>query len=197
MLSLAILASGGGSNLNAIIEAAEDGSLGNLKPELCIADRPCKAMEIAAAAGLELVYLDRYRLGENLSEELNRVLSSRHMDVVALAGWLSILNQKITGDWKGRMVNIHPSLLPLHGGVGMYGHHVHQAVIAAGEKESGCTVHLVSAGVDEGEILGQSRVPVLENDTPETLAERILRKEHILYPRVLSELVIAPQRSEA
>jgi phosphoribosylglycinamide formyltransferase-1 len=197
VLSLAILASGGGSNLKAIIEAAEDGCLGNLKPELCIADRPCKAMEIAAAAGLELVYLDRYRLGENLSEELNRVLSSRHMDVVALAGWLSILNQKITGDWEGKMVNIHPSLLPLHGGVGMHGHHVHQAVIAAGEKESGCTVHLVSAGVDEGEILGQSRVPVLENDTPETLAERILREEHILYPRVLSELDITPQRSEA
>jgi len=188
MLRLAVLASGSGSNFQAIIDAAEEGRLGLLQPVLLVSDRPCRSQERAEAADIESLCLNRSFHGEHLSVELGRLLITRDIDFVALAGWLSILDENITADWKGRMVNIHPSLLPLHGGAGMYGRRVHKAVLDAGESESGCTVHYVTARVDAGEILGQVRVPVQDNDTPESLAERILIEEHKLYPEVLAEL---------
>lgn len=190
MLRLAILASGSGSNLQAILDASKEGLLNNLVPVLCVADRPCRALERAADRGLKTVLLDRKKIGTKLPEALDCQLSEQKIDIVALAGWLSIINGKITRKWTGRMVNIHPSLLPEYGGKGMYGEHVHKAVLDAGENQSGCTVHFVTDSIDGGKILGQSRVNVLKNDTTESLAARILIEEHRLYPKILADLAV-------
>jgi phosphoribosylglycinamide formyltransferase-1 len=191
MLRLAILESGGGSNLQSILDAGIGGNLKGVKPVLVIADRQCPALDRGFAAGLDTVLLDRKVLGNRLSPELDRLLEKHRIDIAALAGWLSILDAQITQKRAGRILNIHPSLLPSHGGPGMYGLRVHEAVLAAGETESGCTVHLVSQGVDEGLILGQFRVPVHKDDTTQELAARILVQEHKLYPRVISELAVS------
>ncbi len=188
MLRLAILASGTGSNLQSILNAADRGILIGVEPVLVVVDRSCGALELASAAGIETVLLDRKLPGIGLSAELARLLDHRNIEMVALAGWLSILDGEITERWAGRMINIHPSLLPLHGGPGMYGRRVHRAVLDAGDRESGCSVHLVTQGVDEGKVLGQTRVPVIEGDTPESLAGRILIEEHKLYPQVIDGL---------
>ena len=188
MLRLAILASGAGSNLQSILNAADRGILRGVEPVLVVVDRLCGALEPASAAGIETVQLDRKLPGTGLSAELARLLAHRNIEMVALAGWLSILDGVITERWAGRMINIHPSLLPLHGGPGMYGRRVHRAVLDAGDRESGCSVHLVTQGVDEGKVLGQTRVPVIEGDTPESLAGRILIEEHKLYPQVIAVL---------
>ena len=185
MLRLAILASGTGSNLQSILNAADRGILIGVEPVLVVVDRSCGALELASAAGIETVLLDRKLPGIGLSAELARLLDHRNIEMVALAGWLSILDGEITERWAGKMINIHPSLLPLHGGPGMYGRRVHRAVLDAGDRESGCSVHLVTQGVDEGKVLGQTRVPVIEGDTPESLAGRILIEEHKLYPQVI------------
>ena len=122
----------------------------------------------------------RQAFDEIIHAELDRA-SVTH---VALAGYMRLLSPEFVGKWQGRMVNIHPSLLPLHKGL-----HVHEGVLAAGETVSGCTVHLVTAELDDGPTLGQTRVAVLPGDTPDTLAARILIAEHQLYPRVLAALV--------
>lgn len=188
MLRLAVLASGGGSNLQSILNAYDKGHLGAALPVLVVADRVCGALDRARSSGIDAVLLDRKKLGRGLSAAINTLLEEREIDIVALAGWLSILDSNITREWSGRIVNIHPSLLPRHGGKGMYGHYVHEAVLKAGDKMSGCTVHIVSENVDEGKVLGQLEVAVLEGDTPESLAARVLVKEHELYPRIIHRL---------
>ena len=187
MLRLAILASGGGSNLQAILDAFENGRLGSLEPTIVVTDRYCGAIERAMEAGVDAILLDRKIHGTLLSLELHQLLEEYRIDFVALAGWLSILDGDLTSRWEGRILNIHPSLLPLHGGAGMYGIRVHRAVLAAGDIESGCSVHIVSEDVDGGRVIGQSRVAVLAEDSPETLAARVLIEEHRLYPKVLTE----------
>lgn len=189
MLRLAILASGSGSNLQSIIDACSTGTV-KMKPSLILADRPCKALDKGIAAGIKTKLLDRQVLGDRLSNRVGENLKKNCIDFVALAGWLSILDSSLVESWKDRMVNIHPSLLPRHGGPGMYGLRVHKAVLDAGDMESGCSVHYVTAGVDEGDVIRQVRVPVLEGDTPESLAERILEEEHKLYPAVLGTLAM-------
>jgi phosphoribosylglycinamide formyltransferase-1 len=188
MLRLAILVSGGGTNLQSILDSAAAGHLGPASPVLVVADRTCRGIDRAKAAHIKSVILDRRVLGRNLSTALQAVLDTHRIDMVALAGWLSILDREFTRVWEGRIVNIHPSLLPRHGGPGMYGERVHKAVLESGDLWSGCSVHFVTEEVDGGEVLGRERVKVLAGDTPETLAARILSKEHRLYPRMIAEL---------
>ena len=188
MLRLAVLASGSGSNFQSIFDAAANHRLGRFKPVLLVSDRVCRAVDRARDAGVDSVVLDRRIHGGRLSQALGNLLNDFEIDFVALAGWLSILDASITEEWKGRMVNIHPSLLPSYGGPGMYGRRVHQAVLDAGEKESGCSIHYVTAGVDEGTVLGRRSVPVADRDTAESLAARILVEEHRLYPEILAGL---------
>ncbi|MCG8452080.1 MAG: phosphoribosylglycinamide formyltransferase [Spirochaetales bacterium] len=187
MLRLAILSSGGGSNFQALIDASRQKKLGCFQPVLLVADRPCYALERAHEAQIEAELLDRREWKKTLSEELNSLLKSKNIDAVALAGWLSILSGSVLEEWKGRMVNIHPSLLPRHGGEGMWGMHVHKKVLESGDQESGCTVHHVVAKVDGGAILGQAKIKVCPDDTPERLAQRVLVQEHRLYPLILSQ----------
>ena len=116
-------------------------------------------------------------------------LKAHKIDYIALAGYLKLLPPAVVAAYQRRIVNIHPALLPKYGGKGMYGHYVHEAVIAAGDKESGVTIHVVDEIYDNGQILEQAKVPVLPDDTPETLAARVLEQEHKLYPRALNKLI--------
>jgi phosphoribosylglycinamide formyltransferase-1 len=181
-----VLVSGGGTNLQALIDAEGQGRLGPGRVAAVVSDRPgAYALTRARAAGIpaltepvnpRLPPEDRRR---DLSDRLLGIARERKTGLVVLAGFLSILEGGFIRAFAGRIINLHPSLLPKFGGPGMYGLRVHRAVLAAGERESGCTVHLVDAGTDTGPILLQRKVPVLPGDTPEVLAGRIHREEHI------------------
>jgi phosphoribosylglycinamide formyltransferase-1 len=180
-----VLVSGNGTNLQALIDAERQNRLGDGKIVGVVSDTAgVLALERAKNAGI-LAYTalpDKNLPKQERRRELsNRILAyavTLAADFIVCAGFLSILSGDIITVYARRMINIHPSLLPKFGGQGMYGERVHRAVIASGEKESGCTVHFVDAGTDTGQIFLRRMVPVLANDTPETLAERIHVQEH-------------------
>ena len=184
------LVSGGGTNLQALLDAQKNGAFGSGdsggKIVLVVSDNPkAYALERAKAAGVSVAVeepdkrITRDERRQELSDRILRLAETYHIDLIVLAGFLSILKGEIVRRYSGRIINLHPSLLPKFGGDGMYGGRVHRAVLDAGEKESGCTMHLVDTGVDTGPILLQRKVPVLSGDTPDTLAERIHAEEHI------------------
>jgi phosphoribosylglycinamide formyltransferase-1 len=179
---VAILISGRGSNMAALIYAARADDC-PFEIALVTSDRSnAPGLDLAAAEG---VAIERLAYDKSAYfERLDALLSDRAIDVVALAGFMRILPDAFVARWAGRMVNIHPSLLPRHKGL-----KPHDAVVAAGERTTGATVHLVSPDVDSGEILGQVEVAVLPDDTPEVLATRVLIAEHQLYPRILANFV--------
>ena len=183
---VAVLASGGGTNLQAILDHfAALGARAHGEVTVVISDRDkAGALDRARRAGITTEHVP----ASALTSSLGPLLASHRIDVIALAGFLRMVPRDVTRTYAGRIVNVHPALLPAFGGTGMYGHHVHEAVIASGAKESGATVHLVDDVYDNGAILEQSRVPVLPGDTPDSLATRVLVAEHELYPRVLNEL---------
>ncbi len=182
---LAVFASGGGSNLQAIIDHFD--ALGDAAPgvvALVVSDRKASgALERARARGITAVWLPRER-----NDELAQVLHEHRITHVALAGYLRLIPPAVVHAFAGRMINVHPALLPKFGGPGMYGHHVHEAVVRSGERTSGPTVHFVSEQYDEGATIAQTEVPVLPGDTPEQLAARVLAAEHALYPRIVADL---------
>lgn len=174
---IAVLVSGGGTNLQALIDAAARGRL-DVDIAAVVSDRPgTRAAERAASAGIPTVVLDRKSLGSELSRAILEAIGTG-LDLVVLAGFLSRVDEPLLSAYEGRMINIHPALLPSFGGGGMYGRRVHEAVLAAGAAETGCTVHYVDAGVDTGEIILQKRLDVRRNDTPDTLAQRLRPLEH-------------------
>ena len=180
---VAILISGRGSNMRALIEACA-------RPDypaeivLVLSNRPdAPGLQVAENAGLKTLVIDHKPFGtdrEAHEREVDAALQASGAMLVVLAGYMRVLTPWLVKAWEDRMLNIHPSLLPAFPGL-----HTHEAALKAGAKEHGCTVHLVTSGVDEGPILGQASVPVLETDTPETLAARVLEQEHLLYPDVL------------
>ncbi|MEK7775162.1 MAG: phosphoribosylglycinamide formyltransferase [Candidatus Zixiibacteriota bacterium] len=188
---LAVFISGGGSNLQAIIDASLRGELSAEVAWVVSSTPSAYGLTRARNAGIEATVVAR-NADESIEiygERLLRDLQSRRIDYIALAGYLKLLPTVVVRTYRDKIVNIHPALLPKHGGKGMYGHHVHSAVIAAGDKESGVTIHLVNEAYDEGRILLQVRVSVLADDTPETLAARILVHEHEQYPKVIDKLI--------
>lgn len=188
MFKIGVLVSGGGSNLQSIIDKSKSGEL-QCKVEVVIGDRECYGVERAKEAGIDGYTLDRKVLKKELCREIDKIVSERGIDLIVLAGFLSIIDEEFVNKWKGRIINIHPSLLPKFGGPGMYGIRVHEAVLKAGEQESGCTVHYVDTGVDSGEIIAQKRVKVLEGDTPEVLQKRVLVEEHKLLPESIAKII--------
>lgn len=177
-----MLISGRGSNMAALIYAsrADDSPY---EVVLVTGDRPdADGLNIARAEGVPVEALDARALGPDYWTALQQVLDDADIDLIALAGFMRIIPGEFLARWEGRIVNIHPSLLPRHKGL-----KTHEACLAAGDKVSGATVHLVTPDLDSGEILGQVEVAVLPDDTPGTLAERVLIAEHQLYPRVLSQ----------
>lgn len=141
-------------------------------------------LAIAAAKGVKTLTLAHKPFGKDREaheKAVDQALRDARVEVIALAGYMRVLTPWLVGGWRGRMLNIHPSLLPLYPGLD-----THARAIAAGDVEAGCTVHLVTEGVDEGPILGQARVPILSGDTPALLAERVKTAEHSLYPQQLN-----------
>jgi phosphoribosylglycinamide formyltransferase-1 len=185
-VNILVLVSGNGTNLQALIDAQKRGELGSGIVAAVISDRSgVYALERAQAAGVPAFVekpdsaFSKAEKGRELSDRILRFCREREIGLVVCAGFLSILAGGIIEAYAGRMINLHPALLPKFGGRGMYGERVHRAVLEAGEAESGCTVHLVDAGTDTGPILLRRKVPVLSGDTPESLAERIHKEEHI------------------
>ena len=179
-MRVAVGASGGGSNLGALLDAFPPGS--DAEIVLVISDRPgAGALERAARRGVPTVVLDDPSSGD----EWNAQLAAHRADLVVLAGYLKLVPPEVIANWSGRIINIHPALLPDFGGPGMYGLRVHRAVIDSGARETGASVHLVTEEYDRGAVLAQARVPVETGDTPERLAARVLEAEHRLLPAVV------------
>ena len=188
---VAVFLSGGGSNLQSLIDASKTGILAADIALVVSSRRDAYGLQRAAKEGIESFVFkpNKYPSPEDAGRDLMQRLTDRGIDYIALAGYLRLLPKQVVQAFHNRIVNIHPALLPKYGGKGMYGHFVHEAVLAAGDKESGPTVHLVDEIYDNGRILEQFRVPVEPDDTPDTLAERVLKQEHKLYPRVLHKLI--------
>lgn len=186
MINISVLVSGGGTNLQALIDKIQDGQLDNAKIVQVISSRDgVFALERAAKAGIKgKVVTDT----ENLLSEL----AAEKTDLIVLAGYMRVLEPAVIEAYPRRIINIHPSLIPKYCGKGFYGKRVHQAVIDGGETVSGATVHFVDEGVDTGEIILQRQVPVKADDTAETLAARVLETEHIILAegikKVMAEL---------
>ena len=194
-----VLASGGGTNLQALIDAAANGEFGGSKIAAVLSDRAdAYALQRARAAGIPAVLIEtdpgqpREERRIVLSDFILRYAQDKKIGLVIHAGFLWILKGRIVDEYPGRMINIHPALLPKFGGKGMYGLNVHRAVLAAGEKESGCSVHLVDSGTDTGRVILQRKVPVLPGDTPEVLAARILAEEHIAIVEAVKMMIKNP-----
>ena len=180
---VAVLASGGGSNLQAILDHFDTlGSASAAAVALVLSDRAAAgALDRAHRHGIAALALDPTQRAEGLAA----LLESHDIDLITLAGYLRFVPTDVTRQWRGRIVNVHPSLLPAFGGAGMYGIRVHQAVVAAGVRVTGATVHFVDEEFDRGPIIAQWPVPVLPMDTAEELAERVLAVEHALFPRAV------------
>ena len=187
---IAVLASGGGTNFQAIIDAVADGRIAGEIVCLIYNRKAAFAAQRAQAAGIPAVYINRIASGspEAFQQRIDEELQRCGAQLVVLAGWLEILGADTVRRFHGKMINTHPALLPAFGGRGMYGHHVHEAVLAAGCKVSGCTVHFVEEGVDTGPIIAQHAVEVLPGDTADTLAARILPHEHTLLAAAVADL---------
>lgn len=181
---VAVLISGRGSNMEALVRAAQADDC-PFQIALVLANKPdAGGLATADAAGIEALCVDQKPFGKDREAHeraIDAALRQRGIQVIALAGYMRILTPFLVDAWEGRMLNIHPSLLPKYPGLD-----THARALAAGEAEAGCTVHLVTAGVDEGPVLGQARVPVLPGDDEHSLALRVLEQEHRLYPETLA-----------
>jgi len=178
LLKIGVLVSGGGTNLQALIDAEKSGKIKNGKISVVIASKPnVYALERAKNAGIKAVALPRkdYRNVDDYSDALTRELQKNKVDLVVLAGFLTITNGAFVKAFENRILNVHPTLIPAFCGKGYYGLHVHEAVLARGVKITGATVHFVNEECDGGPIVLQKPLAVLENDTPETLQKRVMR----------------------
>lgn len=190
VLRIGIFASHGGSNMQAIIDACKEGEL-DAKPAVLISNNS-KSGAIERAQKEEIPY---YHMSssthpdpDNLDRTILEILESYEVNLIVLAGYMKKLGPITLRRYKGRILNIHPSLLPKHGGKGMYGEHVHEAVLKAKEDVTGITIHLVDENYDTGDIIAQSVIPVLEDDTVETLGRRVLHREHEFYVETLIKI---------
>lgn len=189
-LKLGFLASGGGSNFAAIVQSINSGKLDAEAKCIISNNSNAGALEKAYAYGIPNYHISNVTHVENTAQAIIDTFKNHDVNTIILAGYMKIVQPEIIDAFNGRVLNIHPALLPKFGGKGMYGMNVHRAVIETGEKKSGATIHLVNAKYDEGRILHQRVVDVYGNDTPETLAARVLAAEHILFSETLQKIAI-------
>ena len=182
MKKMVILVSGGGTNLQRIIDCIGTGEIPNAEISLVVADRECFGLQRAEKHGIKNVIIKR---GKDFSEKLADVLPE-NTDLIVLAGFLSILNKEFCERFPVKIINIHPALLQKFGGKGMWGHHVHEAVLKSGEKESGATVHFVTSGIDEGKIILQKSFKISPNETVESLADKVHQVEYSIFPEAIN-----------
>ena len=191
MLNIAVVGSGRGSNFQAILTAMQQGNVPGARICLVVSNNSgAGILEIARANALPAVHLSQTQFPDEqaFAAGMLNLLHEHGADFIVLAGYMKRVPREVVRAFRDRMVNIHPALLPKHGGKGMYGPHVHEAVIAARERLSGATVHYVDEEYDHGRIVLQRSVPVFAEDTPETLAARVLEVEHTLYPDAIRQL---------
>lgn len=186
-LKIAVLASGEGTNLQAIIDAIKGGRLKAEIRAVISNNSGSGALRRARKEGLFGLYLShkQFIVPEEFDQELLKVLGEREVELVCLAGYMKMLSPRVISAYRERILNIHPALLPAFGGKGMFGQRVHQAVIEYGVKLTGVTVHIVDEKYDHGPIVLQRAVPVLENDDAKSLSQRVLEVEHKLYPEAI------------
>ena len=196
--NIVVFASGNGSDLQAIMDACDKGILDARVCAVISNNAGAKALERARGAGIDAYHVSAGKVGDGASgkaglgppaETILRILDAHDADIVFLAGYLRKLDPLIIEKYHNRIFNIHPALLPKYGGKGMYGIHVHEAVIRAGEKESGVTIHRVNEEYDAGDIVARTTVPVMDGDTAETLAVRVLEREHGFIVEVLRDII--------
>lgn len=185
MKKILLFASGSGSSVRTILQNFYERNDISF-PAIITNNKEAGVIEIARAAGVEVIVVNRELFN---SEVFIDVIDLLQPDLLVLAGFLWKIPDYLVKAYPGKIINIHPALLPKYGGKGMYGHHVHEAVIAAGETESGMTIHLVNEHYDEGTILLQKKVDVLPSDTPETLAKKVLKLEHEWYSKVIETML--------
>ncbi len=184
MKKIAVFVSGGGTNLQALIDAVESGYIIGGAIELVFSNKKdAYGLQRAEKHKIKALYLNPkdFASAEEYDKALAGMMNESNIDLVCLAGYMKILTKVFLDNFKGKIINVHPALLPAFGGPGMYGLHVHEAAIAHGVKVSGCTVHFVDYGTDTGPIIIQKAVHVEQGDTPETLQKRILPFEHEAY----------------
>ncbi len=189
-IRIAVFASGRGSNFQAIQRTLLSMEQPPARIVLCISNNPAPgAFEYAAGEGIETMRLSpkMFDAADEYARVLSETLRRYGVEMIVLAGYMRKLPGNVVQEYRGRIFNIHPALLPEFGGEGMYGARVHEAVIASGAAESGASVHLVDEEYDTGPVVAQERIPVREGETPETLAARVLEVEHRLFPRVVIE----------
>jgi len=190
-MKIVVLVSGNGTDLQSVIDAVESGYIENSEIVLVISSKAdAYALTRAAIHGIEtkIFAKEDYDDIRDRMDAIYEALDMESPDLIVLAGYLSILPPALIKKYEGRIINIHPALLPKYGGKDAYGMNVHRAVIAAGEKESGATVHYVDEGIDTGKIILQEKVPVLPDDTPEKLRDRILEVEHRILPEAIRQI---------
>ncbi|MFN0117007.1 MAG: phosphoribosylglycinamide formyltransferase [Elusimicrobiota bacterium] len=187
---IAVLISGNGTNMQAIVDACKSGEINGEVVVVVSNQRYAYGLQRARESQIETLLFEAEKFSTRtlFCSKLAKALNEKNVDLVCLAGYLLKIEPCMIRSFPNRIINIHPSLLPKYGGKGMYGRHVHEAVLKNGETESGCTVHLVNEVFDEGPILAQAKVKVLPSDTPESLAEKIHPEEHKLYVRVLKDI---------
>jgi len=186
-IKIGVLVSGGGTNLQAIIDSCESGYIPGRVVVVISNRKDAYALERAKKHNIPALFINPkdYKNLDEYSEKISEELIKKEVDLVCLAGFLLKLSPEFVRKFKNRIMNIHPALLPSFGGPGMYGHHVHEAVIKSGVKITGCTVHFVDEEYDHGPIILQKAVEVKDDDTPEKLAERVLKEEHKIYPEAI------------
>ena len=189
-MNVAVFASHGGSDLQAIIDGCKNNKMNAQVVAVISNNSDSMALQRARNEKIPAYHLSAKKSGseDSLAKEILDVLSKHGVDMIFLAGYMRMLHISVLEKYDHRIFNIHPALLPKFGGKGMYGMNVHKAVIEAGETETGVTIHRVNAEYDSGEIVAQTKVPVMEGDTPETLAARVLAREHEFLVEVLSDI---------
>jgi phosphoribosylglycinamide formyltransferase-1 len=186
-MNTAVFASGHGSNLMAILKAIEEGKLKARVIVVISNNSSAGALEVARSKGIDALHISRRQFSSD-REYADKILSElrkRNVELVVLAGYMKKIPAEVVSEYRNRILNIHPALLPSFGGQGMYGINVHKAVIESGVKITGVTVHIVDEEYDHGPIVLQRAVEVKDDDTPETLAERVLKVEHEVYPEAI------------
>lgn len=189
-LRIAVLASHGGSNLQAIIDGCASGQIDGEVVLVVSNNKKAFALERARNHHIDTLILTdaAYPAPNEYAGELLSQLASRKVNLICLAGYMKMIPQPVIEGYRDRIINIHPALLPKHGGKGMYGIHVHESVIAAHESETGVTIHLVNEHYDDGRIIAQESIAVHPDDTPQSLQERVLELEHQLYPDTVARI---------
>jgi len=190
MFNIAVLASTNGTDLQAIIDEMEAGKMEGINLSLVISNkRNAFALERAKKQGYRIKFINpKGKTREEFDEEMIKILKKENIDLIVLIGYMRILSKKFVKEFYHKIINVHPALLPKFGGKNFYGSNVHEAVLKAGEEETGMTIHYVEEGVDEGEIILQKRCKVTSEDTPQTLKTKVQSLEKKWYPEVIRML---------